>query len=88
MAEPMNPNPAAASAATAASAGPVTDIDLKAKLLALLGLDDTTDAAAIDAKISEISTAAPAQKNQIGTPPETDVVPSREDRFRTRSVVV
>lgn len=45
---------AAASSSTASSAD--QPIDFKAKLLSLLGLDDTADAATIDAKIAEVST--------------------------------
>ena len=40
-----------------AAAAAATVIDYKTKLLALLGLDDTADEAAIDAKVSEVSTA-------------------------------
>jgi hypothetical protein len=45
-----------AAAAPAEAAVPAA-IDYKAKLLALLGLDETSDEATVDAKISEISTA-------------------------------
>lgn len=47
----VDPTKAAADAAAANAT-----VDYKAKLLSLLGLDDTADAAAIDAKIAEYST--------------------------------